>query len=206
MQFIDPSEIFAMQDRARMAEESQRLEQERFFVELTPEQLATFRLMMYNIVAMGDKGLPLAAYYEGVAAQTLILKHNVCAGCGNKHDDGDPRHGASESELEHAAPDGTESLFADPDQASQAFEREPLAETYVDTTKELIGQTGLLPVEVQEKMVEYDLDDLRDEDTGAILGFVCNLCGLKYVSVEDRALRDPGPAGCEGCINKAKWG
>ena len=55
-----------------------------------------------------------------------------------------------------------------------------------------------------ETLKIYSLDDLRDEDTGALLGYVCTKCGYRYPSVEDRMKRDPDD--CPGCIQKTKWG
>ncbi len=34
----------------------------------------------------------------------------------------------------------------------------------------------------------------------------CNGCGKEYISLNDRMLRVPGVGGCEGCIEKNKWG
>jgi hypothetical protein len=53
-------------------------------------------------------------------------------------------------------------------------------------------------------MKTYYLDDVRDEDTGVRLGFICKNCGMRYSTIEDRMLRPPDK--CEGCILKAKWG
>lgn len=35
---------------------------------------------------------------------------------------------------------------------------------------------------------------------------LCSNCGKEYPSIEDRALREPGPDGCPGCVEKTKWG
>lgn len=68
-----------------------------------------------------------------------------------------------------------------------------------------------LSPEDQENMKKYHLDDLRDEDTGELLGFICtgidgvrSPCGVRYVSIEDRMLRDPEH--CSGCFIKAAHG
>lgn len=34
----------------------------------------------------------------------------------------------------------------------------------------------------------------------------CSNCAKEYPSIEDRALREPGPEGCPGCVERAKWG
>lgn len=36
--------------------------------------------------------------------------------------------------------------------------------------------------------------------------FKCGGCGSFIFSLEDRMLREPGPKGCPGCAEKAKWG
>jgi hypothetical protein len=61
--------------------------------------------------------------------------------------------------------------------------------------------------EGRKAMEDYNLDDLRtEEDRETVIGFVCKGCGQRYVSIEDRMLRAPGPEGCGGCQQKAKWG
>lgn len=49
-------------------------------------------------------------------------------------------------------------------------------------------------------MIEYGL--IRKDD-GKLY---CKGCGQGYVSLDDRMLRSPGPAGCGSCQQKAKWG
>lgn len=188
--------------RDQMEMESIRLDIERLFVELTPEHLHTLRIILGGL--KNDRDGQLAAYYEGITSQTMVLKHGLCGGCGQKHDTPEDfalAHGTQEeqkdSEQEVAAPplvmpssDGTQSLFS----------------VYVDKSKDLKGQTGMIPIEILERMEKYDLDDLRDEDTNAILGFKCNNCGITYQSIEDRELKRPGPGGCSGCVEKTKFG
>jgi len=55
-----------------------------------------------------------------------------------------------------------------------------------------------------KNMKLYNLDDLRDEETEALIGFICKGCGMQYVSIQDRMLRAADT--CGGCIQKAKWG
>lgn len=55
-------------------------------------------------------------------------------------------------------------------------------------------------------MEKYNLDDLRDEDTHDLLGFICKNCGMRYVSIADRKLRPPGVDGCNGCQLRSAHG
>ena len=75
-----------------------------------------------------------------------------------------------------------------------------------DVKVEDILPSSDLSVQDLANMSSYGLDDLRDEDTNELLGFVCINCGLRYVSIADRMLRPPGIEGCSGCMQKAKWG
>ena len=54
------------------------------------------------------------------------------------------------------------------------------------------------------QMEEYNLDDLRDEITLQLIGFICKNCGLRYPSIKDRMLR-PVDA-CHGCHLKSAHG
>jgi len=44
------------------------------------------------------------------------------------------------------------------------------------------------------------------EPTGVAEQVRCSNCGQQYVSLEDRMLRKAGKEGCNGCIEKEKWG
>lgn len=68
------------------------------------------------------------------------------------------------------------------------------------------GSINPLTTQQTIEMHRYGLDDLRAEEDYELLGFVCKGCGMKYQSVEDRMLKLPGKEGCDGCIQKEKWG
>lgn len=207
-------------DRQHMANEAEQMAIEDLLGSLTPERLATLRVIIHDLG--GDTEGRLSAYYEGVITTTLKLKFDKCPGCGmDKHDSLDSllaEHGtggadnvssasdASSSSsdeiiLSASGPMGEESLFVNPDAAHST---KSLPDTYVDVSRELIGQKGLMTAELISDMNEYFLDDLRDEDTGAILGFICVKCGMKYPSIEDRKLKRPDE--CSGCFQKSMWG
>jgi hypothetical protein len=65
----------------------------------------------------------------------------------------------------------------------------------------------------QEKrdMETYHLDDLRDEETNELLGFICTGilnhqtgCGMVYPSIEDRKINSPDY--CSGCFIQSAHG
>jgi hypothetical protein len=211
-----------------MASEAEELAIQEFLDSLSPENMAILRSIIHEFV--NDPEGRLAAYYEGICVSILRVKHNRCTGCGKEvHDSPEallrehgvtsgpsesadsnssnvPKSGANSSDpsekiiLTEPGPMNTISIFSLPN----PFSSEPLPEVYVDETSELIGQKGLLSHQLLEKMEEYNLDDLRDEDTGAILGFICTKCGMKYGSIADRMLR--APSDCHGCQVKSAWG
>jgi hypothetical protein len=180
------------EDQAAMQREAAQQEIERFFNELAPEHLVTLRSILYTL-SVNEEPRRLAGFYEGIAIGALKWKHNRCGVCGDDHDHfdlsklNDAPPASEEESLASDHDNGTTSLFANLDEAAQTFE-------------------GKVSDELQEKMDEYNLDDLRDEDTNDIIGYVCKGCGLKYASVADRALRPAGPGGCDGCVQKTKWG
>lgn len=55
-------------------------------------------------------------------------------------------------------------------------------------------------------MNEYNIMYTGIDTDGTGPKIVCKGCGVSVHSIEDRMLRDPGPEGCEGCKNKARWG
>jgi len=194
-------------DKDQMVRESLRREIEGMFLELSPENLATLRLILRAIA--DEPSGRLAAYYEGIVAQTLVLKYNLCGGCGGDHgdnpesileahnesDDKPEKDSVEDDAFSHPAPDGTGSIFEPRDEQTEEFD-------HIHPEVEHIGHTGLIHPDTQAKMNALNLDDLREEGTNRILGFVCKGCGLKYVSVEDRAIREE----CHGCLHKAAWG
>lgn len=202
------------QEQLRMQQEADRIAIENFLDGLSAEDMALLR-NIFGSMRCDERGW-IAAYYEGVLGTMLKMKFGVCAHCGVDHDAEDlAAHASADSDaaessdssdasdetiLAEQSDNGTPSLFEEPD----AFSSAPLPDVYVDTNRELIGQKGLLPVGIIEKMSEYNLDDLRDQDTGQILGFICLNCGMKYGSLDDRMLKAPDD--CSGCHQKAAWG
>jgi hypothetical protein len=69
-----------------------------------------------------------------------------------------------------------------------------------------IGSVSPLSTREVELMKEYNLDDLREENTNKLVGFICKRCGMHYPSIKDRMIEPPGEANCAGCVHKTQWG
>lgn len=57
--------------------------------------------------------------------------------------------------------------------------------------------------EISAQAEQYGVAFLESSPTGKVR---CRGCGTEYVSLADRMIQEPGPAGCSGCQQKAKWG
>ena len=166
--------------RQQMATEDFQHQIAGLFDGFSEEQLTTYKHMLHHIVmSTNSHGDTLAAYYEGIATGLLHVKFGVCLGCDQNH----------EKLMQESG------LRADSNIS------------YPDVGNNLqVGENGELSKLQQEQMFLYDLDDLREEESGILVGFICKNCKKQYVSIEDRMLREPGVEGCGGCQQKAKWG
>lgn len=189
-EFLGPEQIAAamqaQNERAEIAMESFRHNSQRLFEELDEVQLTTLRDMFHGI-SMSAESI-MAAYYEGMASQLLKDKFNICQSCGVNHDKED----LTPSDL--LLKQSTESI-AWPSPGSDEQPVLPLFEEMSDGQKEM--------------MAKYHLDDLRDDESGALLGFVCTgvtgkPCGMTYPTIEDRMLKAPDD--CPGCQVRAAHG
>ena len=165
-------------DRHQMATDAMQHDVSRFFRELSVDHLKTLRFLMHACSCSAQA----AAFYEGVAATHLTLIHNVCA-CGEDHD------ADAHALLEPSEDTKLVALIEHPDLA--------------DDVKEVAGQ---MREQVNAALASdpntgpYNLK-LDENDN-----YVCANCGKPYPSLDDRMLRPPGPDGCPGCVDKAKWG
>lgn len=190
-------EMITHMDHEQMQKESLLNDIERLFIELDKDQLNTIKTLFHYMSE--DTSARLASYYEGIAAQTLVLKHGVCGGCGQVHDE----------------------ILASGEEAALIMEEldlvkkedkgvvdETPAEKYARRLRAASTATDVDPNALTTKnrldMVQYNLDDLRDTDTHELLGFICKNCGLRYRSIEDRMLR--APDACHGCYLKSAHG
>jgi len=187
----EPSEEMKAQMRAQheqqvMTAQYKRTAWKNLLNELSAEQLIVLKMVIDDCTE--DRATPI--FMSGQISGIIQFVHGVCHDCGGKHD----------TEVVHrmVPVDG-----ADIDgmmQHSPHTGDEPVAHQ-----EKLSPETDF----GQEMMKKYSLDDLRtgtEEEPGPVIGFVCTNCGSNYASIEDRMLRPPGPEGCGGCQQKAKWG
>lgn len=190
------------QQRAEMAADSYRHDVTRLFAELPLDQLMTLRNMLHQLVF--DEDGRLAAYYEGQVSSALRFVHNVCPSCGVDHD-------KEAANFEPAPAEDTEANMADDligeyrQKAAEKADEEPPT----DKLQSMLPTFDLTEEDLAN-MEKYHLDDMRDQDTHQILGFLCTgvgnqgACGMIYPSIEDRMMRDPET--CTGCQQRAAWG
>lgn len=150
--------------------------------ELSQDHLVALNFML-NMIADSPKPVKGAGYFLGRVAANLEHRFGLCPGCGSKHDDA--------SEIMNNDPN------ASPDETPEVNE---------DTIWTEIGSKKSMTFGEMELMAEYGLDDVRDMETKALLGFICVECNMRYVSIQDRMLKPVGVAGCSGCQEKAAWG
>jgi hypothetical protein len=174
-----------------MSIESSRHRMLAFLNGLDEEQLLCLKGMLHMMVADPDN--ETAGYYVGMVSH-LLSKFGYCPMCADKHSSVEDllKPSPSEDNLEKAQRDMVEATDDEPEELVR------------DTTKR---DTGHMAVRVQymlpedaANMSEYGL---RAHGEG---GYYCIGCNTKYPTIEDRMLRDPGPAGCHGCKQTTKWG
>lgn len=199
-------ETQSLYDHLRQSNESARHQIARMISEMPQDHLHALAILLGGICSGGGKGL--AAFYQGQAVAALESRFNICTACGKDHDE----------QLAHLTGTAKPTWQERDAKEREALEKEvaKFSEFLFKSEKEAIaevpdlrvGESGDLSAGQQEKMREYNLDDLREEETGALLGFVCLKCGKQYQSIDDRALDPDGKERemCEGCIHHTKWG
>lgn len=178
-------------ERHRMSMEEFNHSFQRLFEELGEDQLKTLRTA-FNIILSNDQSI-IAGQWDAMASWELRKRFNICVTCGVNHDE----------EL-------ISSHGEQPDPEPQWIKDiQPMADPR-------IVQDGLpmfQPLSDEERSLadKYHLDDLRNEDTGELMGFVCTgingmkgPCGVIYPSIEDRMLREPEH--CSGCFSRMAQG
>lgn len=183
-------------DMAEMSAEVFRHEVQDLFGELEQPHLTTLRHLLHHFATLPSKdSRNLASYLEGISAARLSERFGICAGCGRDHD----------AQLTETSASTDEAITPNevPMTHSEAM-RDDIGDATARQDRE--KPSGELSERDLLDMKQYGLDDLRDEDTHALLGFICLNCEARYISIADRMKRPPGPAGCSGCQQKAKWG
>ena len=193
-----PEEMAAHMERHDMALDSHRHDISRLFQELDKEHLLTLRLMFHEFT--DDPEGRLSAYYEGILCATFAHRFDVCPGCGKNH----------EEELMGKQQEEDASLSEEQKEAHRTVIHEANLAAIEKAEKNLFdlshsegGLNDLTPEQLKQ-MEEYNLDDLRDDETFKLVGFICKGCGLRYESIKDRMLRPVD--WCHGCHLKAAHG
>ncbi len=173
-------------DLRHMAIEDSRHRTLGFIESLNEEQLLVFRGIVTAV--MRDPDNETGGWYLGFTTSALakLPKLGYCGICADKHAGMDELLKADESEDE-VTPSTNE------DVEKFRIQRRDLGH--------IADRTRMFTDEETQDLVEYTL---RLDPEG---GYICSGCGLvKYPSLEDRKLRDPGPRGCHGCTQTTKWG
>ena len=132
--------------------------------------------MVLDTIAVAENPSQIAAFHSGRITSLMESRFKICGACGENHD-------AQLNDL--------------------VKEEKPEAQVWATTQ---LGSILSVTADEQALMDEYNLDDLRDGDTNALLGFICKNCSAEYQSIKERMAREPGPTGCAGCIHKTRWG
>jgi hypothetical protein len=172
-------------DRMQMREQDMALAIENFFDDMTTDQLVTIR----EIINRSGNGAD--TFYTGWVTSILHTR-GVCTGCGRDHME--DMLGDDHMPIQPPAVQVSDG----PTQMEIPFPSEdpPPSSPYTETDR-------------IHDMLKYSM---REPEEGEVASgpnerpVICIPCGSLYQSLEDRMLRPPGVEGCEGCLNKQKWG
>lgn len=176
-------------DRAHAAHIAGAHAVNRLLEELSEDQFGALNLI-FDSIALADNPVRTASYMSGRITQRAQDRFGICAACNKNHDK------------------EAEDLLAEP-----VVDDKPEVPPFVQAREKAdevfftqVGSTDLLTPREVELMHEFGLDDLREEGTGKLLGFMCLNCKMQYVSIQDRMVSAPGVANCTGCVHKTQWG
>jgi hypothetical protein len=182
----EEEEMRARHERRTMENEAFQHGFQTMFDEMPLDHLRTLRTMLST--TCGDQHT--STYFEGMVVATMKYRFGVCMTHGTNHD---------------------EELPITPPTQEEAEVTERMVEKVGEAADEVLPIFGELSDGEKEQMKRYHLDDLRDEDTHELLGFICTgingsrgSCGHVYVSIEDRMLRDTEE--CSACFVKQATG
>lgn len=176
----------AQLDRAEMSADATRHDVLRFFDELDPEQLKTFRMLIHHCAS--DESGRYASHLEGLISGVLQYKHGLCMGCGKKHDD--PSELIKNEGLPNTVEKDDPQLVADGTKQLELFAQEKAV-----ADLQAMEKWGVRPP------VEGEVEASPEEKP-----VICIGCGALYQSLEDRMRRSPGIDGCYGCQHKSAHG
>lgn len=176
-----------------------RHEIKRMLSELKEDQLRSL-VSLFELFSHEEHGPLAAAYFHGQASVLLEVKFNVCVACGESPCVAD--HG-----LENLLPNSKGTEESDPSQVIPPMASREALNPLPDLDPLRVGESGMLTDTQLGLMNEYHLDDIRDNVTNKLLGFICLGCkSSRYPSIEDRMMKPPGEENCPGCVHKQKWG
>lgn len=164
-------------EQERMRGEATGHETRAFFDSLNIEQLRKLAGILRQIHVDPDASI----YYQGLAAGFIDLKHGICLVCNTDHS-----RVPTEFTEQHKTDDVNSQQKDGQVHAYDCCEREAGKPHSYECLY----------------MVQYNLEP---DDDGSVRA-MCKGCNKWYASLEDRMLRAPGVTGCEGCIEKQKWG
>lgn len=197
-----------MREQAEQELLARKHEIRRLFTELKQEHLSTLSDLLGIIVSTGEAAPVNAAHFHALSKVYLETRFGICSACEKNHD----------LAIQELTPEiggrPVLGMVPDPDYPVgilplQAHPASVAASTAPPDLK--VGETGLLSVQQLANMEKYRLDDLREEETNKLLGFVCIGypergvgCGMQYPTIEDRMLRSPED--CSNCHIRAAHG
>jgi len=182
--FMSPEDA----DRHRQQHAVSAHELNRLLHELPIDQLKTLE-MLIDWLAMAEEPGRIASHMSGRITAVLEARFNICAACGKNHD----------KDLENLASDK-------PVEVPPHVQARRAVDAQSEVTFLEKGSTEPLSAQELQLMQMFGIDDLREEDSGALLGFICLNSEMHYQSIQDRMLQPPGVEGCSGCQQKARWG
>lgn len=184
----DPEEV----ERAHAAHMAGAHAINRLMDELDEDQFSAL-MLLFDSIAMAREPIRVAAYLSGRITQRAQERFGICAACNKNHDKEAEELLAPAAPVEKVEPDEKPPFVQAREKSDEVFFTQ-------------IGSTEMLTPRELELMNEYGLDDLREEGTGKLVGFMCLNCKMKYVSIQDRMVSEPGEANCTGCVHKTQWG
>lgn len=166
--------------------------------DLSQDHLKALDLILVAVMEHPDYN---GAYFRGQITQLLHIKHDVCP-CGLDHD---PTKALQLPEITRPGA---------PEQPNQETELKgrPIEDIHIpDLDRQVITTPDNEIVEIgserwDQLLSDYTLLPVWAEGGERIVYLQCTGCGAQYFSIQDRMLKPAGPEGCDGCIQKEKWG
>jgi hypothetical protein len=182
-----PPELAQAMDQQRMEMVASAHDTERFFDEASKETLQVVR----RLLSASTEDAASSGYYLGRIGAELKRRFGLCPACGSDHDN--PFASGEEVEAED---DGTVQPALFNLDGSATEEAKPQRAVDPD----------LAEAEIIETFMQYRLkpDSADSEPLTLDTPGTCTGCGISYISLRDRMLRQPDD--CSGCHQKSAHG